>query len=233
MSRMDKYIEYDETEEKQDESPVLSRVNKNQKIYDDAYLNSKVVDINSVIDNEIGIIPDKEIDDDTTYEKPLYEEKSYSVHEYLSKAHENKKEDNLKRNINSNEFKEQEDEIRKLIASIDEKEFDEDFFSDLKGENEDTMIGAKFKTDEFNESIYDALKSENIIEGNTILDHALSDNTVLNLEKEEDEKVDHTFEKIMKDDSIIRRKSKKMPIIIFCITLVVLIIVIVLIILLK
>ena len=231
MSRMDKYTEFEETNEKQEEIPVWSRVSKNQSIYDDAYLNSKVVDFNSVIGGEETPIQEEKVEDEIVKEE--YHEKSYDVNEYLSKAHENKKEDNLKREINSNEFKEQEDEIRKLIASIDEKDEEEDFFTDLKGDNEDTMIGAKFKTDEFNDSIYDTLVNESFLDGNTILDHALGDNTVLNLEKEEDDKIDHTFEKIMKEDIVERSKSKKLPIIVFSITVVLLIVVIVIILLVR
>ena len=231
MSRMDRYTDNEEQEELQEEKPVLSRVNKNKVIYDDAYLNSKVIDINSVIDGEDDIPKKEEINSELkTIE---YEEKSYDVNDYLSKAHENKKEDNLRRDINDTEFKEQEDEIRKLIASIDEKEEEEDFFVDLKGDNEDTMIGAKFKTDEFDDSIYEALQNDNHIEGNTILDHALSDNTVLNLKKEEDDKIDHTFEKILKDDRVFRKKNKKLPIIIFSILVFILIAVIVIIILVR
>ena len=231
MSRMDRYIDIEEQEQQEEEMPLLSRVNKNQIIYDDAYLNSKVVDINSVIEGE-DIVPKKQ-ENTILYQAESYEEKSYDVNDYLSKAHENKKEDNLKRDINDNEFKEQENEIRRLIDSINEKEESEDFFSDLKGDNEDTLIGAKFKTDEFNESIYETLKGENLLGGNTILDHVLSDNTVLNLEKEEDEKIDHTFEKILKDDDILRKKNKKLPIIIFCVTLFILIIVVVIILLVR
>ena len=232
MSRMDKYTEFDETEEKQDESPVLSRVSKNQIIYDDVYMNSKMVDINSVIEGEEAPISKEEEPEQT--QKEEYQEKSYDVNEYLSKAHENKKEDNLKREINSNEFKEQEDEIRRLIASINEKEDEEDFFVNLKGDNEDTLIGAKFnKTDEFDDSIYETLVGEKFLEGNTILDHALGDNTVLGLEKEEDEKIDHTFEKIMKDDILLSKKNKKLPIIIFSITTFILIVVIIIILLVR
>ena len=230
MSRMDKYTEFEENDELQDESPVLSRVNKNQEIYDNAYLNSKVTDFSSVVDKEEKVTFEEE---PTPYLKEEYQEKSYDVNEYLSKAHETKKEDNLKREINSNEFKEQEDEIRRLIASIDEKEDEEDFFVDLKGDNEDTMIGAKFKTDEFNDSIYETLVNESFFDGNTILDHALGDNTVLNLEKEEDDKIDHTFEKIMKEDIIDGKKKQKLPVIVFSITVFVLIVVIVIILLVR
>ena len=228
--RMDRYNDLDEQEDIKRENIVLSRVNKNQPIYDDVYLNSKVVDINSVI----GIDESentKTISEEIEKQTEEYHEKSYDVNDYLSKAHENKKEDNLKRDINNNEFKEQEDEIRRLIASINEKDDAEDFFSDLKGENDDTMIGAKLQTDEFDDSIYETLRSENLMSGNTILDHVLSDNTVLNLEKEEDDKIDHTFEEILKSDKIKKKKKKRLPIVIFCITLFILIVVIVIILL--
>ena len=228
--RMDRYNDLDEQEDIKRENIVLSRVNKNQPIYDDVYLNSKVVDINSVI----GIDESentKTISEEIEKQTEEYHEKSYDVNDYLSKAHENKKEDNLKRDINNNEFKEQEDEIRRLIASINEKDDAEDFFSDLKGENDDTMIGAKLQTDEFDDSIYETLRSENLMSGNTILDHVLSDNTVLNLEKEEDDKIDHTFEEILKSDKIEEKKKKRLPIVIFCITLFILIVVIVIILL--
>ena len=231
MSRMDKYntIE-DENEETTNEEVVLSRVDKNQVMYDDVYYNRTRDYIDSVIDGE-DIEPKKR-----KIEKPIeekYEEKSYSVNEFLEKAHENKSPDNQKRDIDDTAFREQEDEIRKLIASIDEKEEEEDFFKDLKGENDDTLIGAKFKTDEFNDSIYETLKEENLINENTILEHVLGDKTVLNLQKEEDDKIDHTFEEIFQKDKRKRKKSKKLPIIIFCTLLVVLIAVIVIIVFVK
>lgn len=231
MSRMDKYIdEEQENEELQEDEVVLSRVNKNQVMYDDVYFNRTKTDIDSVIDS-VGI--EEKIEIPETIQKEEYEEKSYSVNEYLEKAHENKSPDNLKRDIDDTAFREQEDEIRKLIASIDEKEESEDFFKDLKGDNEDTLIGGKLKTDEFNDSIYEALKTDNLIDENSILNHVLSDKTVLNLEKEEDEKIDHTFEKIMLEDEEKNKKKSKLPIIIFCTLLVILIAVVVFIFLIK
>ena len=139
MSRMDKYIDEEyEKETPQEEEVVLSRVSKNQVMYDDVYFNRTKVDIDSVIDS-VGVIEDAE-KPETPIEKEIYEEKSYSVNEYLEKAHENNSPDNLKRDIDDTAFREGEDEIRKLIASIDEKEMSEDFFKDLKGDNEDTLI---------------------------------------------------------------------------------------------
>ena len=228
MSRMDKYNE--DIEEETIESNVFSRVNKNQTLYDDVYLNKQVVDLNSVMNNDIQEEVQEE-EKEYTYQEEAYEEKSYDINDYLQKAHEKSSPDDKKRAINDNEFKEQEDEIRKLIASIDEKEEQEDFFSDLKGNDEDTLIGAKFKTDEFNDSIYETLKEESLFNGNTVLDHALSDKTVTNLEKEEEEKLDHTFEEIIKSDNKKRKKNNSLPIIIFSITTFILIIVIIIILL--
>lgn len=230
MTRVDKFNdEYNEEEKTiSQEEVVLSRVNKHQKMYDELYMNNSIVDINNVLSYEENE-GKEEVKEEEPTQKEVYEEKSYSVNDYLNKAHEKVSPDNAKRDINNQEFKEQEDEIRKLIDSINEKDENEDFFKDLKGDNEDTMIGAKFKTDEFNDSIYENLKMEKLLDGNTILDHALSDNTVLNLEKEENNKLDHTFEEILKSDNRIRNKSKKLPIVIFSITLFILIVVIVII----
>ena len=227
MTRVDKFNdEYNEEEKTiSQEEVVLSRVNKHQKMYDELYMNNSIVDINNVLSYEENERKE-EVKEEEPTQKEVYEEKSYSVNDYLNKAHEKVSPDNAKRDINNQEFKEQEDEIRKLIDSINEKDENEDFFKDLKGDNEDTMIGAKFKTDEFNDSIYENLKMEKLLDGNTILDHALSDNTVLNLEKEENNKLDHTFEEILKSDNRIRNKSKKLPIVIFSITLFILIVVI-------
>ena len=230
MSRMDKYIDEDYENETPKEEVVLSRVNKNQVMYDDVYFNRTKVDIDGVIDNE-DVPKEKEDIIDQIEEK--YEKKSYNVNEYLEKAHENKSPDNLKRDIDDTDFKEGEDEIRRLIASIEEKEESEDFFKDLKGDNEDTLIGAKFKTDEFNESIYETLKNDSLINEKTILEHVLGDKTVLDLAKEEEDKIDHTFEEIMQNDEKLRKKRNKLPIIIFCILLVILIIVVVFIFVIK
>lgn len=231
MSRMDKYIDEEyENEESPREEVVLSRVNRNQVMYDDVYFNRTKTDIDSVIDS-VGI--EEKVTEPETLNEVKYEEKSYSVNEYLEKAHENKSPDNARRDIDDTAFKEQEDEIRRLIASIDEKEIEEDFFKDLKGENEDTLIGGKLQTDEFNDSIYEALKTDNTIGEDSVLDHVLGDKTVIDLEKEEDEKIDHTFEKIMLEDEKIHKKSSKLPIIIFSILLFILIVVIAIILLLK
>ena len=228
MSRMDKYID-EEQENETSKEVVLSRVSKNQIMYDDVYFNRTIVDINSVIDGE----DIKEEKKEEVIPEEIYEKKSYDINEYLEKAHENKSPDNLKRDIDDIAFKEQEDEIRRLIASINEKEEEEDFFKDLKGDDDDTLIDAKLKTDDFNESIYENLKNDSLIEEDSVLDHVLSDKTVVDLENNEDDTINHTFEKIMLEDKKAERKSNKLPIIIFSVVLVTLIIVIALILILK
>ncbi len=231
MSRMDKYIDEEYENETPSKEVVLSRVNKNQVMYDDVYFNRTRVDIDNIIEGKKEEPIKEEIIEPIQEES--YEAKSYSVRDYLEKAHENKSPDNLKREINDPAFKEQEDEIRKLIASINEKEESEDFFKDLKSDDGDTAIGARFKTDEFNDTIYDNLKNDNVTEENPILNRALGDKTVLELKKEEDDKIDHTFEKIMIEDEETRKKTNALPIIIFCILLFTLVLVIAVILLFK
>ena len=229
MTRVDRYNgEIKDSGGELSKEIPLTRVAKHQNMYDEIYMNKALVDINNVLSEEDSNQKEEQVQEETTYEPEVYEEKSYSVNEYLEKAHERTGMDNAKRDINSVEFKEQEDEIRKLIDSINEKCEDEDFFKDLKGDNEDTLVGAKMKTDDFNNSIYEALKEKT---GATILDHVLSDETVLNLEQEEEKKLDHTFEEILKSDNKIRRKRKQLPIIIFSITLFILIMVVLIVIL--
>ena len=238
MARMDRYNDLEvlddvEREEKTITSNVLSRTLKNQDIYDDVYLNSSVVDINDLVNTENS----NENKEEINYQQDTYEEKSYNVNDYIQKAHEKKVDDNLMRNLDNQDFQKQEDVISKLIASIEEKEGDLDFLEDLRGENEDTMIGGQLKTDEFNSSIYKTLAEEEIFDLYTVdltkLNRALGDNTFYNLAKEEDAKLEHTFEKILESDKKTIRKRKKLPLIIFCITLFMLIAVIVLIILFK
>lgn len=231
MSRMDKYVDEELNEETPQEEVVLSRVDRNQVMYDDVYFNRTRVGIDEVIENSTPKEEVKEVYD--TIPEEVYEQKSYSINDYLSKAHENKSPDNLKRDIDDVAFKEQEDEIRKLIDSINEKEENEDFFKDLKGEDDSTTIGARFKTDEFNNSIYETIKNEKVIDDNSILNRALSDKTVLGLEKEEEDKIDHTFEKIMIEDEESSKKRNSLPIIIFCILLFTLFLVVAIILLFK
>lgn len=225
--RMDKYSDNIEKETK--EEPVLSRQAKNKDMYNEIYMNNSYVDdINSVLvekeKKEKIVVEDYQ-------DEIVPEEKTYNINEFLKKAHEKHTEDNSMRNLDDEKFVEREDEIRKLIADIDDKDID--FFSDLRGDNEDTLIGAKLKTDEFDESVYFSLIEQEIRkkEETTLLENALSADTVLKMNKIEDEKLDHTFEKIVESDQKLSHKNQKLPIIVFSLALFVLICVIIIIIL--
>lgn len=234
MSRMDRYVDLEKEDNEEENSETLSRTKKNQEMYDEVYLNSSVVnDITKIMsDNENS---DTEVKEEASYQEEVYEEKSYSVNDYIEKAHEKKIDDKATRSLDNNDFHSQEDEITRLIASIDEKDAEADFLSDLRGDNEDTMIGGQLKTDEFNTNIYEALKDEEMFTNTSItsLSKALGDETVFNLEKQEDEKLEHTFEKIVENDQKHYKKVKKLPIIVFGVSLFLLIIVVLLIVLFK
>ena len=229
LMRMDRYDESKMDNDEEKKVPVLSRTQKNQEMYEELYLNNKVVDLNNVItekeDKKDETIP--AIEDEPT----IYEEKNYSINDYLKKAHEKIVDDQAMRDLDNQEFKDQEDEIVKLIASIDEKASDDDFFKDLRGDNEDTMIKGTLKTDEFNTSIYETLAEDKKIDNETLLDKALGDETILNLKINEADKIDYTFEKIIEDEHKVSKKKKELPLIVFSITLFMLIMVIIIIIL--
>ena len=232
MSRMERYEDENEKVKKEEPINTLSREKKNQEMYDKVYLNTSVVDINNIIAQDEE--DQKEIEEVANMTTEVYEEKSYDVNDYLKKAHEKHTGDNAMRDLENSEFREQEDEIRKLISEIEEKEQSEDIFSDLRGDNEDTLIGGKLQTDEFDTSIYDILKEDEERlkkASNTLLEKALSDETVVRMQLEEEEEADHSFEDIedQDDERKKKRKAKKLPIIIFAISLVVLIVVILLI----
>ena len=235
MARMERYNDNQDNGNNEKSNNVLSREIRNQELYDNAYLNSSLVDISNIlaVDEEEDIITKQE----STEEVIQYEEKSYDVNDYLKKAHEKHTSDDAMRDLENQEFQSQEDEIRKLISAIEEKENDEDIFSDLRGDNEDTLIGGKLKTDDFDTDIYNVLKEdeERLRKyGNTLLDHAIGDTTILDAKLREEEKIDHTFDEI-EDQSENKKvkKKKKLPLIIFVTSLIILIIVIVLIILNK
>lgn len=223
--RMDRYKDFDEQEELYDEeNKVLSREEKNQDMYKDVYLNNTIVDINNIF----GKSEDESVSEETENINKIevYEEKSYDINAYIEASREKHTNDNAKRSLEDTDFINTEGEIKKLIATIEEKEQEEDIFNNLRGDNEDTMIGGKLKTDEFDIDIYNALKDNDTNDGNIIFNQGLGDKTVHELELAEDEKLDHTFQKIFESDQKEVAKRNKLPLIIFSITLSILIIVI-------
>ena len=206
MSRMDKY------DENNGENLVLSRTQKNQDMYKDVYLNNTLVDYGEInIDEKKEEIPDNE---DVTIE---YEEKNYNINDYLKRAHENRVNDNVKRSLDDTDCEvvkvnEKEDEISKLIASIEDKENeqnqDTEFFGDLLPDNDNTVI-----TDPVDET-----KLEKVIEKEEIE----------NYHDEKEDNGEDDFKDIL-DDKKKKSSNNKLPAIIFGITFVLLIVVVVLI----
>ena len=230
MSRMDRYLDL----ESQTEEPKLSRTEKNSRMYEDVYFNTSVVDIDNYLNNEHNSDLENREETIVSTSKEIYEEKNYSIDDYLEKAREKRTDDDALRDLNNNDFQDREDEISKLIASIDEKEDNVDIFEELRGDNENTLVKG-MKTDEFNQDIYKTLAEEEIFSNTSVtsLEKALGDKTVFDLAQEEDDKLDHTFEKIMESDRVMAKKQKKLPIVVFSITLFMLIIAIILVLIFK
>lgn len=202
MSRMDKYDDIKK------EEVVFSRTQKNQDMYKDVYLNNTFVDYGDVkIEKETVSPKEEEV-------SVVYEEKNYDVNEYIRKAHENRINDNLKRSLDNTDCEvclvsEKEDEISKLIKSIEEKEqeFETEFFSDLlPDENQVTAIESSGETKL--EKVIDEKKMEDYHED--IVDDGRDD-----------------FKDVY--DKKIKKLDKKTPIIVFSVTSCLLVVVIILI----
>lgn len=140
--RMDRYEdENKKTEEK------TTRLNKNQDLYADVYLNNVYVDIdklndvmNEDSDNKLEVKKQKEVN---LSEYSTYEEKEYDIVKLVEEAIKNKEEV-----PNQNyDFESKEEEIKNVIESINEKALeeekaheDDELMSDLMPTSENTDI---------------------------------------------------------------------------------------------
>lgn len=229
--RMDRYKDNTINDKIENDNLKFSRLEKNKTIYNNAYDSSKVIDFDDFfgVDKSVSVNNDDNDKKNEVSNKVI--EKNYDVEEYLKKAHNNFKNDANVRNLDNSEFKNQENEIQKLIASIDEQKESNDFFSDLIGDDENTMVEGQLTTEEFTKTTYEEfyeneVKNKKISElGNTKLEKALSDETMAKLELEEEE-INKTFQDIFKTSKISKKKKKKLAIIVFSISLFVLILVI-------
>ena len=221
--RMDKYnddVTNEEIEEElQNEKNEFSRLEKNDRIYKESYLNSSVIDIRNGVSDLFGEEENEVIEEEIP--KEIYIKKNYDIDDYIEKAHENKENDNLMRSLvdtdnDVNKIKEKKDEISKLIEKIEEKEQKEDFFSDLLPDDSDTVI-----TDPIENETLDTPIDE------TRLDTLIGDNTFISYAKEQEIKKQE--EESFKDIIETKRKiPKKLPLIAFGINLIILIVIIIL-----
>ncbi len=237
MMRMDRY---DENTYNQDDikEKKLSRTEKNKEIYNNAYDSASFVDLNNFLDSEYTEINEEVKREDVDEKEIISEEKNYNIDEYLKKAHERKSPDNNIRSLDDNDFKDQENEIMQLIASIDENNEKGDFFSDLMGDDENTMIEGQLSKEEFTKTTFEEFYTSTFLDdskkmkelSNTTLDKALSDETITKLKLEEEE-TNNAFQDIFKTSGITRKKQRRIAIIFFVVTLILLIAVILFIIL--
>ena len=138
--RMDRY----EEDNKFNESKQ-TRTNKNQELYADVYLNNVYVDINNLKDvvsnQEEEVLEDIKLVRDKKVINYSYEDKNYDIVSIIDEVIKNKKDDNVKRNLDTITH---EDEITSLIESIEEniasKESNEDLLTDLLPSNDNTSI---------------------------------------------------------------------------------------------
>lgn len=132
MERMDRY----------NNEENLSRSNKNEDLYKDLYKNDSVGGISDLFDEdttvEINIIQEP---------MKVIEQQEYDINSYLDRARQEKMDDNIRRSLDNtncdvNIVNANEDEISKLIQSLEEKEKADDLFASLLPEDslEDTVI---------------------------------------------------------------------------------------------
>ena len=222
--RMDRYDDKEKNVE--EELPNYSRVNKNKDMYQDIYMNSSYVSIDDILEQ-----PEKEINDEPDVkENIVFEEKNYSINDYLTKAHERIQPDEEKRNLDD-DFLKNEDEISKLISSIDKKNDEEEFFGELIGNNSDTMIDGQLTKEEILETTSYEEYTFDTTSNSVQLSKIIGNETILNLQIEE-EKNREGFQDVVKD-KYSKKKKRNIAITFFIITLILLIMVIVLVVLPK
>lgn len=180
LMRMDKY---GDTEDKIKENDLsnFSRVDRNQKVYQDIYMNNSYVSIDDLLDDATENV----LEEDNQIEEKDYEEKNYNIDDYLSKARERLKPDEEKRNLDD-EFRKQEDEISKLIEDIDKKNREDDFFEELLADDDsDTLIEGQVHKEEVLEITSYEEYSFDTNTNQVQLNKVLGNETIANLEIDE------------------------------------------------
>lgn len=115
--RMDRYNDSEEVNES-----LKTRTNKNQELYTDVYMNNVCVDINNLKhfmqeDNDLKENENLKLIKENKLVDVKYEDKIYNINTLIEEALASKKDDNLKRSIDT---KVDDLEINNLIESINE-----------------------------------------------------------------------------------------------------------------
>lgn len=203
--RMDRYEdENKKTEEK------ATRLNKNQDLYADVYLNNVYVDIdklpdvmNEDSDNKLEVKKTKETD---LSEYSNYEEKEYDIVKLVEEAIKNK---DVEPNVKY-DFESKEEEIKNVIESINEKALEEQ-----KAHEDDELMSDLMPTSE-NTDILPAL--EPLPDTTNVIDHLsapITDTSILELPDDTTTKVSLDMlteindEDMENDDSFMEEKSHK------------------------
>ena len=185
------------------EEKILSRTQKNQDMYKDVYLNNTLIDIGD-LNKEQNSVQEEMI-------PRTYEEKDYSIDNYLLNAKTKMVNDNVSRSLDNtdcdvNIVNEKKDEISLLIESIHEKEKNEDLFFDLLADSDETSVIPQNET-----------KLESVIGDETVIEKMEED--ALEIQKNEED-----FNDVEED--VIKKKNSLPAIIVFSIMLFILIMVI-------
>ena len=141
--RMDRYNDNEEVSES-----LKTRTNKNQELYTDVYMNNVCVDINNLKhfmqeDNDLKENENLKLIKENKLVDVKYEDKIYNINTLIEEALASKKDDNLKRSIDT---KVDDLEINNLIESINEnkkeneKEVNDGLLVDLMPSDNNTAV---------------------------------------------------------------------------------------------
>ena len=141
--RMDRYNDNEEVNES-----LKTRTNKNQELYTDVYMNNVCVDINNLKhfmqeDNDLKENENLKLIKENKLVDVKYEDKIYNINTLIEEAIASKKDDNLKRSIDT---KVDDLEINNLIESINEnkkeneKEVNDGLLVDLMPSDNNTAV---------------------------------------------------------------------------------------------
>ena len=141
--RMDRYNDSEEVNEN-----LKTRTNKNQELYTDVYMNNVCVDINNLKhfmqeDNDLKENENLKLIKENKLVDVKYEDKIYNINTLIEEALASKKDDNLKRSIDT---KVDDLEINNLIESINEnkkeneKEVNDGLLVDLMPSDNNTAV---------------------------------------------------------------------------------------------